>query len=187
METFDTRTAISGFLFLREAAQPVDLAFVFGSPSLSSILPAIDLYKSGMAPRILITGANTAVNGAPEWQFYRDHALACGVPSDAILLETEARNTSENAALGAALIAAQPGWQAVQTMAVCAKPFHMRRAVMTLRRHIPAHVRLIAQPPDAAGDLAADSWWQSAKGRQRVLAELGKISEYALRGDLGDV
>ena len=92
-----------------------------------------------------------------------------------------------NAAFGAALIDVELGWDTVNTVAVCAKPFHMRRAIMTLRKHFPAHVRLIAQPPNDPGDLSAETWWQTEGGRQRVLGELGKISEYALKGDLGDV
>lgn len=187
MDLFDSRAAITDFLFLRDTVRPVDLAFVFGSPTISSILPAIALFQAGLVPKILITGASAAVNGAPEWAFYRDRALASGVPEAALLLEPEARNSAENAEFGAALIARTLGWDRVQTMAVCAKPFHMRRAIMTLRRHIPAQVQLVAQPPDAPGDLAAASWWQTDSGRRRVLAELGKISEYALKGDLGDV
>lgn len=187
MDPYDSRAAISAFLFKKCRPEPVDLAFVLCSPSISSLQPAIALYKSGLAPKLLISGSGTAVNGSVEWAYYRDHALASGVPDSALLLEKAARNTAENAAFGAALIEKELGWAQVRRLAVCAKPFHMRRAIMTLRRHVPADVRLVAQPPDDPGDLSADSWWQTAQGRQRIFAELGKISEYALKGDLGDV
>lgn len=186
MDPYDSRTAISAFLFKRCPPEPVDLAFVFCSPTISSLHPAIALYKAGLAPRLLISGAGTAVDGSAEWSFYRDHALASGVAESALMLEKSARNTAENAAFGAALIEAELGWERVRSLAVCAKPFHMRRAIMTLRRHIPADLRLVAQPPDDPGDLSAETWWQTARGRQRIFAELGKISEYALKGDLGD-
>ena len=75
----------------------------------------------------------------------------------------------------------------MRALAVCAKPFHMRRAIMTLRKHVPDDVRLIAQPPNDPGDLSAENWWRTAKGRARIFTELGKIGEYALKGDLGDV
>ncbi|AGT10913.1 YdcF family protein [Paracoccus aminophilus] len=187
MDPYESRRAISRFLFVKDPPEPVDLAFVFCSPTISSLAPALALYKSGLTPRLLITGAGTAEDGSPEWAFYRAHAQAAGVAEEALLIEPTARHTGENAALGAALIETTLGWAQVRSMAVCAKPFHMRRAIMTLRKHIPAEVRLIAQPPEDPRDLAAESWWQSAQGRQRVLTELGKISEYALRGDLGDV
>lgn len=187
MELHDSRRAISTFLFTACSPEPVDLAFVLCSPTISSIHPAIALYKSGLAPRLLISGAGTAVDGTVEWSFYRDHALAAGVPESALLLEKAARNTAENAAFGAALIERELGWAQVRSIAVCAKPFHMRRAVMTLRQHVPAEVRLIAQPPTDPGDLSAETWWQTAHGRKRIFAELEKIGEYALKGDLGDV
>lgn len=187
MNLYDSRTAISTFLFVKCPVEAVDLAFVFCSPTLSSIHPAIALYQAGMTPRLLITGACTAINGSAEWSFYRDHALAAGVPASAMLLEKTARNSFENAAFGAAMIKKELGWQNVRSLAVCAKPFHMRRAIMTLRQHIPSEVRLIAQPPSDPGDLAADTWWQTPEGRNRIFNELGKISEYALKGDLGDV
>lgn len=187
MTLYDSRAAISTFLFAQSPAEAVDLAFVFCSPSISSLSPALSLYQAGLAPKILITGAGTAIDGSPEWSFYRDHAKAAGVPDHAILIEKTARNTLENAAFGAALIDRELGWQNVRSLAVCAKPFHMRRALMTLRPHIPAAVRLIAQAPNDPGDLQAQTWWQSPQGRQRIFDELGKISAYALKGDLGDV
>lgn len=187
MDLYDSRNAISAFLFKKCPPEPVDLAFVFCSPSVSSLHPAIALYRSGLTRTLLISGAGTAVDGSAEWSFYRDHALRAGVAESALLLEKNARNTAENAAFGAALIGTELGWAKIRSLAVCAKPFHMRRALMTLRRHVPPEVRLVAQPPDDPGDLSAETWWQTAQGRRRIFTELGKIGEYALKGDLGDV
>ncbi|MFB9225244.1 YdcF family protein [Paracoccus cavernae] len=184
---YDSRRAISSFLFKQDEAEPVDLAFVFCSPTISSLTPAVGLYASGMAPKVLITGAGITADGLVEWSFYRDHALASGVAQSDLLLEKTARNTAENAAYGAALVESELGWNSVRKIAVCCKPFHMRRAIMTLRRYIPEDVRIIAQPPSDPRDLSAETWWQTEHGRNRVLAELGKIAEYALKGDLGDI
>ncbi len=187
MHAYDSRIAISQFLFVNDPPEAVDIAFVCCSPTVSSLAPALSLYASGLTSRILVSGAGLMTDQGVEWQAYRDHAIAAGVPETSLLLEKEARNTAENATFGAALIEAELGWDTVNTVAICAKPFHMRRAVMTLRKHFPQHVRLIAQPPNDPGDLSAETWWQTEWGRQRVLGELGKISEYALKGDLGDV
>ena len=127
------------------------------------------------------------VDGSIEWAAYRDRALEGGVPESALLLEKAARHTAENAAFGAALIVREIGWPQLRRMAVCCKPFHMRRAIMTLHRHIPEGIRLLPQPPAHPGDLSADSWWQSEQGRRRIYEELGKISANALKEDLGDV
>ena len=187
MDLYESRLAISTFLFAASPAEPVDLAFVFCSPTISSLQPALELYRAGLTRRLLITGAGRAVDGSEEWSFYRRHALEAGLPEAALLVEKTARNTMENAELGAALIAREIGWAGLRSLAVCAKPFHMRRALMTLRRHVPPGLRLIARPPADPGDLSATTWWQTEQGRQRIFAELGKSGEYALKGDLGDV
>ncbi len=182
----ETRDAIGQFLFIADKVQPVDLAIVAASPSISSILPAIELYKSGLTPRIVISGAGTMTNGLPEWQAYRDHALAHGVDAADLLVESYATNTKENMVLSAKLVATSgKGWNNIRTVALCAKPFHMRRVVMTARQYLPEGLRLIALPPADAGDLSRETWWKSARGRTRVLEELGRISAYALKGDLG--
>lgn len=186
MHINETRDAIGRFLFLSDVMQPVDLTVVAASPSISSILPAIELYKAGLTPRIVISGAGIMTNGVPEWQGYRDHALALGVADADLLIETRATNTKENMALTAELVASiGEGWRNIQTVALCAKPFHMRRVLMTALQHLPKGLRFVALPPDHSGDLSRDTWWKTEAGRTRVLEELGRISTYALKGDLG--
>jgi uncharacterized SAM-binding protein YcdF (DUF218 family) len=40
------------------------------------------------------------------------------------------------------------GWQNIKSVALCAKPFHMRRALMTVKRYFPKDIRIIACPPE---------------------------------------
>lgn len=188
MIPFETRHAISQFLFVRDTPQPADLVIVAASPTLSTMKPAVSLYKEGLAPLILISGAGRMVDGRREWEAYADYALENGVPSSAVLTEREARNTLENFRFGAAVIAARPGgWSGIKTVALCAKPFHMRRVVMTARQQLPEGLTLLACPPADSADLASDNWWLTERGRKRVLSELMRIGEYALSGDIGDV
>ena len=55
MDIYDSRAAISEFLFRKSEPERVDLAFVLCSPTISSIHPAISLYKSGLTKRVLIS------------------------------------------------------------------------------------------------------------------------------------
>lgn len=181
-----TRDAITNFLFIRDEPQSVDLTFVLGSPSVSSIEPAIQLYQAAKSPRILISGGGPTPDGRPEWQLYKEHAQSRGVPEDVILLERVARNTRENIELGAQAIANSLGWANLSKIALCAKPFHMRRVYMTARHVFPQHISLLLLPPDDPGDIWASNWWTTERGRRVVLEELGRISAYALKGDLGD-
>lgn len=182
----DTRAAIARFLFIQDPPEAVDLAFVLGSPTISSLTPALSLYKSGLTPKILISGNGPTTTGAPEWQLYRDHALASGIPPEALLIEPEAGNTRENMVFGADLIDRMIGWQNIGAVAICAKAYHLRRAFMTARKIFPHQVRLIALPAAGPGDITAADWWATPQGRNRILEELGRISDYSLKNHLGD-
>jgi uncharacterized SAM-binding protein YcdF (DUF218 family) len=186
MHDNEIRDAIGNFLFISDVMQPVDLVIVAASPSISSIFPAIELYKAGLTQRIVISGAGTMTSGEVEWLGYHDHAVANGVAEADILLEKNATNTKENMTLSAKLIASTGnGWDNIRSVALCAKPFHMRRVLMTARRHLPAGIHFVALPPNHPGDMSRDTWWKSEAERKRILEELGRISSYALKGDIG--
>ena len=181
----DTRAAITEFLFLRDEPGPVDFAFVLGSPTVSSMAPAIDLYRRRLAPKIVISGRGPIPGQVPEAEVYRDHAIECGVPAADIIVETQAANTKENFTFSRPVIEQCFGWDRVRAVAVSAKPFHMRRALMTARRHWPEHIELLMLPSNHPEDAPADSWWQTEHGRSYILAELRAIGTYALAGDIG--
>ncbi|MGH9807893.1 MAG: YdcF family protein [Terriglobia bacterium] len=182
-----TRDAITQLLFLRHESAPVDLALVLGSPSISNMDPAIVLYKTGLTQRIVITGRGPVDEGEPEWRVYQRYAVKAEIPGEAIIIEREARSTLENFVLTEVILAREIGWERIRSIAICTKPFHTRRAYMTARRFFPGHVELLMIPPEDPGDIHATDWWQTALGRERVLHELRRIGDYALKGDLAYV
>lgn len=182
----DTREAITKFLFLKDEPAPVDLCFVLGSPSISSVVPAVDLFLRGLTPKILISGHGPRRWQKPECDVYKAYAVEKGVPEQAILLERNARNTLQNFTFSKAVIEHEIGWEHLKSIAIAAKPFHMRRALMTARKHWPSHVRYLMLPSNAPDDPPAETWWQTEHGRRFVLAELRAIGTYALEGHIGD-
>ncbi len=183
----DSRDAITRFLFLEDRPAPVDLCFVLGCPTPTNMEPAIDLYRQRMAPVIMISGHGPRPQEIPESKLFRDYAVARGVPAEAMVLETAASNTRENFAFSAPIIAERFGWDRIRRVALVAKPYHMRRAVMTARRQWPAHLRLLAAPSREPGDFPAATWWQTEAGRSYIFTELRAIGTYALQGDIGGV
>lgn len=181
-----SRAAITQFLFVQDPPEPVDLCFVLGSPTPTSMDPAIALHARGLAPLIMVSGHGPVRQPVPEAVQFRDYALARGVPAAAMLLETEATNTRDNFAFSAPLIEQRIGWANIRSVALVSKPFHARRALMTARRHWPAHVRLVMQPSQRPDDFPADTWWQTEGGRFHVLRELVAIGTYAQQGHIGD-
>jgi DUF218 domain len=187
----ETRAAITAFLFIKDEPEPVDFAFVLGSPTPSSIEPAIDLYLRGFAPKIVISGAGpgrATFRLRPrrsEAEIYKAYAIDRGISEKDIIVETKARNTKENFTFSYSLIQKHFDWTLVRSVSISGKPFHMRRALMTARAHWPAHLKLLMLPSYAPDDPPAETWWQTDWGRRFVLAELRAIGEYGLAGDIG--
>jgi len=182
---FETRDAITRFLFLEDDPAPVDLCFVLGCPSISSVVPAVDLYLTGLTPKILISGYGPLPDQKPECEIYREYAIEHGVPASAILVEPKATNTLENFVFSKLLIEREFGWSNLRTIAIAAKPFHMRRALMTARMNWPAHLNYVMRPSNAEDDPPAATWWQTEAGRRFVLSEMRAIGTHALAGHIG--
>jgi DUF218 domain len=188
-DSLQTRAAITTFLFLRDKPAPVDFAFVLGSPSITSIEPAIDLHRRGFTKKLMISGfgpeSKSSIGQPAEADVYKHFAVECGIPAEDIITETQATNTKENFSLSHPIIEREFGWSNVRTVSISGKPFHMRRALMTARVHWPAHVNLVMLPSNHPEDPNEDTWWQTDGGRAFILSELRSIGSYGLAGDIG--
>ncbi|MET7927880.1 YdcF family protein [Streptomyces sp. NPDC005349] len=113
--------------------RPCSVAIGLGSHDLGVADVTADLYHRGLTPLIVFTGATsrTTREAMPEGeaQHYRERALELGVPADAILVETQARNTGENIALSRALLE-EHGVPVVSALLV-SKPYEERRSYAT--------------------------------------------------------
>ncbi len=130
----------AGFLYLRvdtraraEDAKPADVIIVLGcsvwpgerpSPALEArSRHAIALYKSGLAPYMILTGGVGTYPPA-EAEIMRRLAVAAGVPSEALVLDTTAHSTEESMQNIREIMDAH-GWK---TALIVSDPFHMLRA-----------------------------------------------------------
>jgi uncharacterized SAM-binding protein YcdF (DUF218 family) len=91
-----------------DEAQPADVIIVMGaaeyagrpSPVLKARLDhALELYRQGLAPRILTTGGAGGDLYYTEGEVSRNYLVKLGVPSESILVESEADSTIESTAL----------------------------------------------------------------------------------------
>jgi uncharacterized SAM-binding protein YcdF (DUF218 family) len=89
----------------RDEARPADAIVVLGAAQYdgrpSNILAArlshaVDLYKAGMAPLIVVTGGKREGDRTTEAAVARAFAVARGVPESAILSEDQGRTTLES-------------------------------------------------------------------------------------------
>ncbi|MEU0455298.1 YdcF family protein [Streptomyces sp. NPDC006129] len=121
------------------ALKPCSVAIGLGSHDLGVADTAVDLYRRGMAPLLVFTGATspTTRERMPRGEavHYRERALELGVPSSAVLVEPNARNTGENIRFSRAVLA-EAGVD-VSSVLLISKPYEERRAYATARKLWP--------------------------------------------------
>ncbi|WP_406383175.1 YdcF family protein [Streptomyces sp. NBC_00117] len=113
--------------------RPCSVAIGLGSHDLGVADVTADLYRRGLTPLIVFTGATSRttreVMPKGEAWHYRERALELGVPADAILVEPQARNTGENIALTRALL--EGHGVPVASALLVSKPYEERRSYAT--------------------------------------------------------
>ncbi|MFC8257467.1 YdcF family protein [Streptomyces sp. NPDC057291] len=119
--------------------RPCSVAIGLGSHDLGVADTAVDLYKRGMMPLIVFTGATsiTTRERMPRGEavHYRERALELGVPSSAVLVEPRARNTGDNIRFSRTLL--EEADVDVSSVLLISKPYEERRAYATARRLWP--------------------------------------------------
>lgn len=99
-----------------------------GLPDLNQqadrLVYAAQLYKSGKAPMLLLTGGGLE-GSVSEAQQMQEVLSVMGIPSRFMLLETRSRNTHDNAVFSASMLRAK----GVQRILLVTSAFHMRRAI----------------------------------------------------------
>lgn len=134
-----------------------------GNPSareLASVNEAVREYERGVAPRLIFTGAAVA-NRYVEAEVMARAAEAQGIPAEAVLTETQARNTIQNACYSVRMMNAH-GWKSAE---VIANPEHLPRAAIIFSA-TGTEWRMRASPglePESAVGEAMNGLWEDAK------------------------
>ena len=163
----------------RDEQRPADAIVVMGaaqydgrpSPVFAARLEhAVELYRAGVAPRLIVTGGKQEGDRTTEAASARAYAIAHGVPHDAILVEDKSRTTLESIRGVRALLHDQGLADAVF---VSDRPHMLRVLRMAADEGITAY-----GSPTATSPIEGDT----AKGLDAVLHELGALAQYFLVG-----
>ncbi|MFE9990347.1 YdcF family protein [Streptomyces sp. NPDC005381] len=142
------------------------VAIGLGSHDLGVADTAVDLYKQGMAPLLVFTGATspTTRERMPRGEavHYRERALELGVPSSAVLVEPNARNTGDNIKFSRAVLE-EAGVQ-VTSVLLISKPYEERRAYATACKLWPGIEFVSASTP-----MTFDEYVDSIQDAQLVI------------------
>ena len=90
---------------------------------------AIQLWRRGLAPLLVVTGGRGAGDTTTEAAVERRYAIAHGVPGSSIVVESESRSTSESLRKVAAMMAGGS-----REVILVSDPFHMLRLSILARR-----------------------------------------------------
>jgi uncharacterized SAM-binding protein YcdF (DUF218 family) len=177
---------IMRYLDLHSEPEYADLAFIFGTRLRHPADLAIQLYQRGLVPSITVTGGVNRLTGQIEAHLHRDILLNAGIPPDRIIVEDESTNTLENVLFALPKVAAVLDITTVRSTLVIAKWYHARRAIMTLKRHLPAGIRYLPVTYEPAGITRA-TWHQSDEGIRHVVGDWQAIADYLARGHLAEI
>ncbi|CQR62878.1 YdcF family protein [Streptomyces leeuwenhoekii] len=163
--------------------RPCSVAIGLGSHDLGVADTAVDLYKRGMAPLLLFTGATspTTRERMPKGEavHYRERALELGVPESVILVEPRARNTGENIRFSRAVL--EEAGVTVSSVLLISKPYEERRAYATARKLWP-EVEIIS----ASTPMTFDEYIESIQDARLVIDMLvGALQRLLIYPDQG--
>ena len=100
MEYLEPLQVIWDYLCLQQQPQKADVIVGFGNFNTDIARRAAELYRQGLAPKVLFTGGlgrNTeGLLPEPEAVRFAKVAMECGVPAEDILIEDRSTNTKEN-------------------------------------------------------------------------------------------
>ncbi|MGW0328676.1 YdcF family protein [Nocardia sp. NPDC003183] len=144
---------------LHHDIRPTDVGIGLGSHDLGVATHTADLFRSGMFPRIVFTGANvpTTVARFPRGEavHYREHAIERGVPAEAIILEPRATNTTENIQFTRNVLESRGLADAIRSVTVVSRPYQQRRSYAILRKQWPEVDVICSSLPLALDDYIA--------------------------------
>lgn len=129
--------------------RPVDAAIGLGSHDLG--VPAIcaELHRAGLFPVLVFSGGPNPTRPGHfprgEAVHFREYALALGVPDEAVLLETKARNTGQNITFSRDVLATAR--ISVKSVLLVSMPYMERRAFATARKVWPEAEVVCASAP----------------------------------------
>lgn len=178
------------YIFLDDEDVTGDIALVFGTwfAWQESVERAADLYRKGLVKKIIVSGGSNEHTGFVEGEEMGKELEKLGIPERDILVENRAMNTLENVLFSKDIIERKVGLENIKTIVAVVKNFHSRRALMTLKKHMPSHIRLKSSAYQSRYyDFNANDWYTSEQGRQKVQGELEKIQKYLKKGDIAEL
>lgn len=153
-------------------------AIVVVSGSGDRLPHAVELYKQGFAPALILSGAAREgdISNALAMQIA---ATQSGVPEKAIILEERATNTYENAIYTKEIIVNKN----FRNVILVSSPYHQRRAYETFKAVLKGKNIRLQNSPSSPTYWSAKHWWDSDIEKELTRSEITKIVWAKLSGN----
>lgn len=174
---------IWGYHQMGHEVRPCEVAIGLGSHDLGVAVHAAELYRAGLFPVVVFSGATSPTTRERfprgEAVHYQEHAVEMGVPAEAILVEPRATNTGANMTLSREVLAGA-GLDPSSALLIC-KPYMQRRAFATAGKVWPELAVVCASEP-----LSLPDYVKSIGDENLVIdmlvGDLQRVIEYPKQG-----
>lgn len=165
------------------APRSAEAGIVLGCHDLGVAEVAADLYRAGLVPVLVCSGADnpTRAHLFPEGEAsaFRDRLIELGVPAAAVLLEPEATNTGANITLSRQVL--DQAEVKVATLLLVCMPYMQRRAYATCRQVWP-EVDVVCASANLSLDAYVDTIGDPHLVLDHLVGDLQRIMEYPKHG-----
>ena len=181
--------ASTGALLTREdPLQKADAVLVLAGTRMLRPLEAVDLYREGYAPLIVLTRdqqedgvyrdvERRGVPFPPDADRARDVFASMGVPREDILVPARFHDSTAAEAVTFRELARQRSWRRV---IVVTSRFHLTRAGFAVRRELDGTGVEVIMRASRYDPLRPERWWTRRGEIRWVLSELPKLIAYVL-------
>lgn len=163
--------------------RPCEVAIGLGSHDLGVAGYAAELYRAGLFPVVVFTGATSPTTRERfprgEAVHYQERAVELGVPEDAILVEPLATNTGANMTLSREVLA-RAGLHPTSALLIC-KPYAQRRSFATAAKVWPELDLVCASEPLSLPDYVKSIGDENLV-IDMIVGDLQRVIEYPKRG-----
>lgn len=169
---------IANNLVVQDKLERSDVVMVLaGDSNGERVAQAVDLYKKGWAPKILMSGG-PAVWSLTYAENMKNQAKYLGVPDKDILIQDKSESTIEDILFSLQILKKMN----IKKLILVSSPYHMRRMVSVARKmYRLGGIKIIAYPTQKT-KWDSKNWWLRHEDTQPVIYEYMAIIQYLLKG-----
>lgn len=174
--TVELLNAVYDYLSQADEPQPSDLIFVFGAKTPLRAEKALELYRAGIAPTIIVSGGSPIYADnvqESEAATYRNFLVESGVPMSAIIVEDGSITVPDNVRRSLNLL--DDLKLSFSRMTLVNSPYSQRRGWAIFRKHLPDSVQLYRVNSGTGEIYSRDNWCNQEVSLRVVLNEYMKM------------